>query len=174
MLLSPVETATANPKTKRNAVLKLPLYGNFAIVLPFIRWFPDERAGPCMLWLRMDLPLMLQFSGRKRGAVLFYLTPLELADPSCQSHREIAAHYWDPSLCWYRFLFSFAATLHALWILWLKIFSCRLIASLLCSHARFVGRPGHLMRFGRLTLDDYFLILAAACLIGDLAIQQHM
>ncbi|KAH0378992.1 hypothetical protein KCU92_g8403, partial [Aureobasidium melanogenum] len=29
-------------------------------------------------------------------------------------------------------------------------------------------------RFGRLTLDDYFLILAAACLIGDLAIQQHM
>ncbi|KAI5263173.1 hypothetical protein E4T47_09089 [Aureobasidium subglaciale] len=29
-------------------------------------------------------------------------------------------------------------------------------------------------RFGRLAIDDCFLILAAACLIGDLAIQQHM
>lgn len=29
-------------------------------------------------------------------------------------------------------------------------------------------------KFGRLALDDYFLILAALCLIGDLAIQQHM
>ncbi|CAD0115507.1 unnamed protein product [Aureobasidium uvarum] len=29
-------------------------------------------------------------------------------------------------------------------------------------------------RFGRLAFDDYFLILAASCLIGDLGIQQHM
>ncbi|KAI4852144.1 hypothetical protein E4T44_01683 [Aureobasidium sp. EXF-8845] len=29
-------------------------------------------------------------------------------------------------------------------------------------------------RFGRLSLDDYFLVLAALCLTGDLAIQQHM
>ena len=29
-------------------------------------------------------------------------------------------------------------------------------------------------RFGRLSIDDGFLILGACCLIGDLAIQQHM
>jgi hypothetical protein len=31
-----------------------------------------------------------------------------------------------------------------------------------------------LRRFGKLALDDYFIILALCCLIGDLGIQHHM